>query len=683
MARLDNRLDNGTNPNGNQLSPDYSRVPRSSFDLSKLNSFNLDIGMIGVADCFPVVPGTKVTIGNDLLVAVTNPFVNRLYSRLRIFTHTYYMRNRHMWRGWQNYISTGPNADQSLTLPTVNFKMFDVSVNYDSDDPEVPVYPHQGVAAVTPYSLAHFLGVPVTVLPLASTRFPLLRISPTAPVNNEVTVSSKGDLNYTHVQFSDLEYVNALPFFMYQSIYRAYFCPVNLIKDNPFWNPVDMHDWILPYNASYCSVASSVAESASCCYKCTVGFSNVQHTQLLFQDNIPLYSAYPRNSGISSHVSSPLPPPGFGFLREGDSSGTKYYDAPVLAGLRYRQWRGDQFTTALPWLQRGRLASAILRVGGLNSSQFDFAPKNSFYAKWNNALVSSFFDPSNGYSRELWQATDSPQFVNAGSGEPYPSVAGYSPLTMLQLRTLAAQQQWNERNAYLSGNSWYNDYIKVHFGVDPHDDDSTPVYIGGTVQDLVVSEVLQTSADSDTPLGTQASRGVSAASGYTGDYYCDDYGYIMTTIEIVPDVMYGQGLPRYLRGGTTREDEYTPEFNGLGPEPILNQELYLSGSAFTNKDLFGYRERYGWLKSRENSVGGFLSLPPKVEPWYSSYTMSRFFDKTPALNSDFVTMSPNTVRRDMFSAPTEPQFLVQIANKVRAVMPLPYDPEPTQLRGQI
>ncbi|WP_254555333.1 major capsid protein, partial [Salmonella enterica] len=77
---------------------------------------------------------------------------------------------------------------------------------------------------------------------------------------------------------------------------------------------------------------------------------------------------------------------------------------------------------------------------------------------------------------------------------------------------------------------------RSHFGISPKDEVlGRPQYIGGTKSSIVVSEVLQTSASSDSsPQGNLAGHGLGASSDYICTFTSKEFGYIIGLASWMP-----------------------------------------------------------------------------------------------------------------------------------------------------
>ena len=318
-------------------------------------------------------------------------------------------------------------------------------------------------------------------------------------------------------------------------------------------------------------------------------------------------------------------------------------------GILRRNWEKDYFTSSLPWQQRG-IAPAL---------------------------------PISGIGHAVWPAigtgTPAPmQTVYTGSYKPY----DYATKSMLDNNTidlstattfnvadlrLAFQiQKWMERNARAGAR--YTESLQAHFGVSPRDDRlQRPEYIGGSKTPVIVSEVLQTSStDATSPQGNMAGHGVSVASTFCGKYRATEHGLIMGIMSIMPRSMYQQGHDRqWLR--RSRYDFYFPEFANLSEQAITKAEIYASATESDNKTIFGYQGRYDEMRTKKNMVCG------QMRSTFDYWHLGRIFSSAPALNSAFLICVPD---KRIFAAPSEPGFIVQFANLIKAWRPMPIQSDP-------
>ena len=232
----------------------------------------------------------------------------------------------------------------------------------------------------------------------------------------------------------------------------------------------------------------------------------------------------------------------------------------------------------------------------------------------------------------------------------------------------------------------YREFAKIMFGENPKSAfDYSPTYLGGTVQSVLYSDVVNTTGSYTTSGGTSSptspvqgsmtGKGMSAGQGFVGRFHSDDYGYLMVIMSVMPDTYYCQGLDR-TDCYETPEDFYLPDRANLGMQAILNKEIYNDPTSNDNDKVFGYINRFDELRYNQNEVHGKLSDPNNNS--FFPYIQTRYFNSCPTLSPDFLT-TENNISKDWLSSSNEVPFIYQIAFNLRGVAPLPYRAQPSYL----
>lgn len=294
-----------------------------------------------------------------------------------------------------------------------------------------------------------------------------------------------------------------------------------------------------------------------------------------------------------------------------------------LDNFRRRAWEHDYFTSALPWAQKGNPVEIPL----------DGAVP---------VVVDK--DASDPYTNFLFSGSTSPSGPS-NVGAPYADVGGINgtlyanlgngniSITVNDLRRAEALQKWLEANA--RGGTRYTESIYMHFGVkSPDSRMQRPEFLGGMTTPMVISEVLQTSETSDTPQANMAGHGIAASGGNTIDYFCQEHGYILGLVSVMPDTAYQQGIPKHFFK-LDKFDYGWPELANLGEQEILNKELYVAADG-QNSMPFGYTPRYSEYKYLSNRVSG--EFRSSLNFWH----FGRIFASRPELNFSFVRGNPTT-----------------------------------------
>ena len=211
--------------------------------------------------------------------------------------------------------------------------------------------------------------------------------------------------------------------------------------------------------------------------------------------------------------------------------------------------------------------------------------------------------------------------------------------TINDLRAAIKLQEWLETNA--RGGSRYFESIYAHFGV--HSPDSRlqrPEFIGSNRSSMIISEVLQTSSpqgETDTPQGNMSGHGQNVHSTRNFNYYCQEHGYIIGIMSVMPKTAYMQGIPKHFLKINDRLDYYFPEFAHLGEQAIQNMEIYAATdeNEYDPYATFGYIPRYSEYKFINSRVAG--DFRDTLKYWH----LGRDFTFGPNLNDLFVAANPS------------------------------------------
>jgi hypothetical protein len=347
--------------------------------------------------------------------------------------------------------------------------------------------------------------------------------------------------------------------------------------------------------------------------------------------------------------------------------------------LQNRAWQHDYFTSALPWTQKGPEATIPLGTT---------APILNITGAADNFNLASWFQDTDGthYGGETLQSgtgvgTAAGFLTSSGSANAprQLDISQHSEVDLSDataagindLRRAFRLQEWLERNA--RGGSRYIEVILAHFGVQSSDSRlQRPEFLGGSASPITISEVLQTSdaATETTPQGNMAGHGVSVGSSNYVSYKCEEHGYIMGLMTVMPKSAYQQGIPKHF-SKFDKFEYYWPSFANIGEQPILNQELYMDITDNENEETFGYTPRYAEYKYLPSTVHGEMRNTLKF--WH----MGRIFGARPTLNSTFIECQESEVDRIFAVTEGDENLYVYLHNKIKARRPMPYFGTPT------
>ena len=633
------------------------KVPRSKFDLSRLNCFTNDIGMLVPVDLIPTLPDDDFDLSCQYKIDF-RPMIVPTMTPYKVRVHYYWCAMSSLWEGWESFISKGRSGNLSLKVPTIPLGYTGFVGLTDS------ALPTSKVSASTPSSLTSYL----------------LGICGNHPNYNYLPISGDG---VSDISGSDW---NALPFLMYQKIYRSFYLDPNLysngVVENKTWFPDDIDSslWRFDYSGSNCKNARF----------------------------FPIGSSYP-----SSIVNNIVPVA----QSVGGSGGDTVVALPFL---RYAMYSSDMYTTALPFLQRGNESGLVFDINSsdltatipaghsvdFGGTSDDFIHLSAGYSGALDTDVISSYDllalnkpsgstnfflaPNNASGQNPASSLTQAAFITQISGKLKNSLYGFvsgsvsTVLSAQKLRDLIAISVWQERNALTNGS--YGQFVKVHFGKYPNNAYYEPVYIGGTSSVFNISSVVQNSSSYvglnssgspvvGTPQGTQTGIGSSSNNGNIGHFHAPDFGYIMAIMSIIPDNVYS-GAPEHWNFETSPDDYYMPEFEQLSYQPLQHKYLCFTGDSNVDDSLFGYINRYVYLKQRSSVCRGMFALSSSVDSHFGSYVQKRIFDKTTKLTQQMVTCYPPNIDRSFLAVPSEPCFMTQFYSGVKAVRAMSYNARP-------
>ena len=152
----------------------YNNVPRNSFDLSHDRKFSAKLGRLYPCLVQEVVPGDSFSVQSEQLIRMA-PLVSPVMHRVTATTHYFFVPNRLLWEGWEDFITNPLN---------------------NTDNP-APRFKPKSNMPVEVGSLADYLGYPTGLI-------------------------------------SDVYFFNPLPYSAYNLIYNEYYRDQNLQDELPF-----------------------------------------------------------------------------------------------------------------------------------------------------------------------------------------------------------------------------------------------------------------------------------------------------------------------------------------------------------------------------------------------------------------------------------------------------------------
>lgn len=345
-------------------------------------------------------------------------------------------------------------------------------------------------------------------------------------------------------------------------------------------------------------------------------------------------------------------------------------DGTPLGTLRRRAWQHDYFTAALPFAQKGDPVN--IPIGSQKVILDPDAAVTDTPALIRRAIDHSLSATGNPLeyrdtTGELQDSVTTDEKVLDPNDTLITEDTGEST-TINDLRRAFRLQEWLEKAA--RGGSRYVENILAHFGVRSSDKRlQRPEYITGVKSPVQISEVLQTSStDAAGPQGNMAGHGVGFMNGKYGNYFCEEHGYVLGIMSVMPKTAYQDGVAKQFLKFTDPFQYYWPSFAHIGEQEVEDTEVWAhTGNRPT---VFGYVPRYAEYKFSNNRVAG--DFKTSLNFWH----MGREFAVAPVLNEEFITCDP-THRIFAVTDPAQQKLWAHVYHKVKAVRPMPKFGTPT------
>jgi len=327
-----------------------------------------------------------------------------------------------------------------------------------------------------------------------------------------------------------------------------------------------------------------------------------------------------------------------------------------LFEMRKRAWEKDYFTSGLPWTQRG--SEAVLPLGTIS-------PNYKEHATAPSELISASPMATDAFGNIIATESDEQLAIHNLND------MDVEPTTINELRKSIRLQEWLEKNA--RGGARYIEQMLSHFGVKSSDARlQRAEYLGGGVQPVKISEVLQTSATNNNSTavdasvqGNMAGHAISAGANHSWKKKFEEHGQIIGIMSIMPKSAYMQGLRKSLQK-FDKLDFYWPSFAHLGEQPITNSEIYNDGEPEA-ENTFAYTPRYSEYKYIPSSVHGDFKDDELLH-----WTMARKFGNRPSLNNTFIKPEDEVTQQRIFADTSSiNKVYVQIYHKINALRPMP------------
>lgn len=699
-----------SSPFGKNVSP-ANKVKRNTFDLSRSSSVSLRFGRITPFMCLPVIPGDSAKLSLNFGIRAM-PTAFPVQTKIRADVHYFYVRNRNLWKDWPNFIGmTGKSEGYMLPyFETSAFKMDCYTDGSLADYLGVPTSITGNKSYVSPLSWPGAFSNSLSSLlwhPLDASAKCVKTPRPSNPTSSDgaiitcalnapnspgvngmidkgtqvkVTIQFKGtdeEFGEIATHFNRMEYTCVDGFLSFSPV-QGELIDLNCAGESSssssscytsrvVFGESRTIDFIFTFNrrpsgtfqnlgSTYFVLAWRQSERARLPFSYSdfriSGYSVVlpsryEHISgkdwadgdpsllpdlnaLPFRAYESIYNAFYRDQRNNPYIVNGVHDPNVYLPTTDGGEDSHYYE------WHYRNWEQDFITTAVPTPQQG-----IAPLVGITSSGV------------------ATFELSDGtpYKVELTTAEDGDTITGAKYTKNLPNEVARSlvnvatsGISINDFRGVNALQRWLEMN--MRRGLKYKDQIKSHFGVDvSYAELDMPEFIGGATQFFDSMQINQTnSGTSDDPLGSYAGQlACVGGSKHRVKHYCDEHGYIIGLISIVPVPAYSQLMPKdFIKSSPL--DYFFPEFGHLGMQPITYNEvcpLQALATDINPSSTYGYqRAWYEYLSATDEVHGDFRYT-------LRDFVLYRDFGRVPSLSEEFLTVRPEQLN-DIFTVNSVP-----------------------------
>ncbi|UPW41706.1 major capsid protein [Peromfec virus RodF8_14] len=315
-----------------------------------------------------------------------------------------------------------------------------------------------------------------------------------------------------------------------------------------------------------------------------------------------------------------------------------------------RNWENDPFTTAVTSPQQG--TAPLVGISSTGDVSFQSSEDGKTYT----------------FSSETAEDADTITKINVTSNVPNDVSRSIldvvtQGISINDFRNVNALQRWLETN--IRRGLKIKDQTKARWGVDIKESLlDMPEFIGGYSVDIDINQVSQTSETEVSPLGSYAGQ----ATGFGGSKhdistYCDQHGYIIGIVSVVPEPLYDQLLPKHYFKSSPL-DYFSPEFGQIGMQPIYNKEIAPLSMEGSGDAVFGYQRPWYDYLYHCNELHGLFRTNLR------NFVLARNFNNGVRLNESFTTID-HTSLNNIFSVDNSDKILGQIRFQVTASRPIP------------
>lgn len=381
------------------------------------------------------------------------------------------------------------------------------------------------------------------------------------------------------------------------------------------------------------------------------------------------------------------------------TTGLGYQRMRAMMQLRYRTWKKDLYTGALPNTQFGNVSTLPILDGVLIENQVytnqdinggssdedtygDYLVTGDDLGRWSLRDGSPLSDnvsvngSSSGYLSQInVDNIKHDHAINVASHLGVSSRAlSTGGLDVLALRKAEALQIWRE-NALRAGNR-ISDNMRAHYGDDAEYNDHRSTLLGSVSASLNIMDIdahAQTGTGGNEQLADVAGKGLSSTDEKVFKFKAHKFGCIMVMFSMLPEAEYqSDGIDR-MNQLLESEDYFVSEYQNTGLEAISIANF----DSTNTSGVVGYAPKYYGYKTKIDKCFNFFKSNEIFQSWASPKTdvgggsynlnaLATLYVNPCIFNRNFgiaVTGTPNLVE----GVSTTEQFLCDFYFQVDAV----------------
>lgn len=173
---------------------------------------------------------------------------------------------------------------------------------------------------------------------------------------------------------------------------------------------------------------------------------------------------------------------------------------------------------------------------------------------------------------------------------------------------------------------------------------------------LRISDIYQTAPgtsdnfptlDASANLAAPRGASVNTNNGITFNFKADEHGYLIVLMNVQPEPVYCQGIPRHFLSLDTLDYGW-PDFANITEQPVYQYEVFATPDNIRKVvndnpnitdameyPIFGWQSQYAWYKFHQSELHG------ELRDDLDFFTFARIFESEPNLNDEFLTCNPS------------------------------------------